>query len=52
MVINNKLKYLGKIIEKGYLPIIANRGTFAFFDTGTIAACFHRVENNAEISLN
>jgi hypothetical protein len=43
MVMNNKFEYCGKIIEKGYWPVIANRDIFAFFRTGTIAACFHRV---------
>jgi hypothetical protein len=32
MVMSNKFEYLGKITEKGYWPVIANRGTFAFFE--------------------
>jgi hypothetical protein len=43
---NNKFKYFGKITEKGYWPVIANRGTFAFLRTGTIAASFHNNNNN------
>jgi hypothetical protein len=31
MAMNNKLKYFGKITEKGYWPVIANRGPFVFF---------------------
>jgi hypothetical protein len=34
---------LEKFTEKGYKPIIANRGTFAFLRTGTTAASFHRL---------
>jgi hypothetical protein len=32
MVMNNKLKYFGKIIEKGYCPVSSNRGTVTFFE--------------------
>jgi hypothetical protein len=32
MVMNNKLKYFGKITEKGYWPVIASRGSFALFE--------------------
>jgi hypothetical protein len=51
MVINNKFKYLGKITENGYWPVIANRGTLPFFKTGTNAACSIGWENNAEKCL-
>jgi hypothetical protein len=34
---NNKLKYFGKITERGYRAIIIVRGTFAFLRTGTLA---------------
>jgi hypothetical protein len=32
MDMNNKFKFFGKITEKGYRPIIANRGTFLFYE--------------------
>jgi hypothetical protein len=32
MVMNDHFKYLRKVAEKGYWPVVANRGTFAFFE--------------------
>jgi hypothetical protein len=32
MVINSKFKYFGRITEKEYCPVIANRGASVFFE--------------------
>jgi hypothetical protein len=32
MVMNNIFEYFEKVIEEGYWPVIANRGTFASFE--------------------
>jgi hypothetical protein len=43
MVMYNKFRNLGKIVKNNCGPVITNRGTSAFFLTGTIAACFHKL---------
>jgi hypothetical protein len=48
MVINDKLKYFGKIIKNGNRSVITNNGTVAFFNTGTTAVCFH---NDGKVTL-
>jgi hypothetical protein len=53
MVMNNKFKYLGKITEKGYWHVIANRGTFAFFlEQEQLLFASIGWENNAQRSLD
>jgi hypothetical protein len=32
MIMNHKFEYFRKVVEEGYWSVIANRGTFAFFE--------------------
>jgi hypothetical protein len=49
MVVNDELKYFGKIIKNRNRSVISNNGTVAFFlNTGTTAVCFHK---DGEVTL-
>jgi hypothetical protein len=53
MVMDNKFKDFGKIIEKDHWPVIANRGTFClFWEQGQLLIASIGWENTAEINLD
>jgi hypothetical protein len=40
VIIYDKIKDFGKLVENGYWPVISNTERFFFFKAGTRAVCF------------